>query len=55
MLAAVAESIREKNLEETPTAYWAALMSTLELSCNKRDESVAVTAITYLLALVSPQ
>lgn len=55
MLAAVTESIRDKGLDDTPTAYWAALMATLELSSTKREEAVAVTAITYLLNLVSPQ
>ncbi len=53
--AAVTESIRSTGMEATPTAYWAALMSTLELSSSKVEEAQAVAAITYLIRLVSPQ
>ena len=50
MLAAVTESIKETKAKETPTAYWAALMSTLEVA---QDEKAAA-AVLYLLLLVFP-
>ena len=55
MLAAITESVQEKGVKETPTAFWAALMSTLDGSAGNVEEVSSVTAITYLLGLVSRQ
>ena len=55
VLAAVTESITEHHTKESPTAYWAALMSTLELTiAAATPEPRAVAAVLYLLTLVFP-
>ena len=53
VLAAVTESIKASGGEETPTAYWAALMSTLEHT-RAAEEKAAVAALTHLLSLIYP-
>eukprot|EP00040_Diaphanoeca_grandis_P026390 m.147691 g.147691 ORF g.147691 m.147691 type:complete len:1300 (-) comp30554_c0_seq1:33-3932(-) len=55
VLAAITESIKEKGAKESPTAYWAALMSTLEVaSANGAEDEKAASAVLYLLLLVFP-
>lgn len=44
VLAAVTESIAEQGGEETPTAYWGTLMTTLEGADADQDEK-AITAV----------
>jgi len=57
VLAAVTESITESvgdtDTQPSPTAYWAALMTTLECAGVDTDDK-AIAAVIYLLSLVSP-
>eukprot|EP00039_Didymoeca_costata_P010563 m.142568 g.142568 ORF g.142568 m.142568 type:complete len:1264 (+) comp14880_c0_seq1:1287-5078(+) len=53
VLAAVTETIKKQKQQETPTAYWAAFMSTLEQTGN--DDVKAATALAYLLSLAFPK
>lgn len=52
VLAAVTQSITERGMQAVPTAYWAALMTTLETAL---DDERAATAIIYLLSLIFPR
>ena len=52
VLAAVTQSIQEQGQPESPTAYWAALMTALEAA--SADEP-ACTAILFLLSLITPR
>jgi len=58
LLIAVESTFKERNTEPTPTAYFAALLTTLDGTIQKKDASLEDGAILpaalYLLALVAP-
>lgn len=49
----IAESVGDNDSQPSPTAYWAALMTTLECAGVETDDK-AITAVIYLLSMVSP-
>ncbi|RUS35558.1 hypothetical protein BC938DRAFT_478477 [Jimgerdemannia flammicorona] len=50
-----AKALKEQNAPKTPTAYFAALMTTLEAQKNAQGRSEIRTAILYLLDIVFPR
>ncbi len=52
VLAAVTQSIQEQGQQESPTAYWAALMTALE---GAMADEPASTAVTFLLSMITPR
>lgn len=58
LLLAVESTLKEQNADSTPTAYFAALLTTLDGTLQRKDTSMADGAVLpaelYLLALVAP-
>ncbi|TFK68676.1 NUC173-domain-containing protein [Pluteus cervinus] len=58
LLLAVEATFREQNTEPSPTAYFAALLTTLDATIQKKNidlgEGAVLSAVLYLLALVAP-
>ena len=58
LLIALEATFREQNTDATPTAYFAAILTTLDGSIQKKelslDEGAILPAELYLLALVAP-
>lgn len=53
MTESITESVEDTDTQPSPTAYWAALMTTLECAGVDTDDK-AIAAVIYLLSLVSP-
>ena len=58
LLAAIENTFQEQHVESTPTAYFAAILTTLDSTIQKKDISLQDGAVLpaelYLLALVAP-
>ena len=58
LLIAIENTLREQHAEDTPTAYFAAILTTLDSTIQKKDLSLqdgsVLPAELYLLALVAP-
>ena len=58
LLVAIENTFQEQHVESTPTAYFAAILTTLDSTIQKKDISLQDGAVLpaelYLLALISP-
>ncbi|KXN91076.1 Ribosomal RNA-processing protein 12 [Leucoagaricus sp. SymC.cos] len=58
LLLAIESTLKEQNTESTPTAYFAALLTTLDGTLQRKDTSLddgaVLPAELYLLALIAP-